>query len=87
MVAVRASLTANAPGGLGDLAAAFGHVAGQIVQDLTELSEAEAAALSLQRREIDLAEVARAAVEAHLRVAGLEVHTRLATDFAISLPW
>ncbi|MFC3897686.1 ATP-binding protein [Lentzea rhizosphaerae] len=59
---------------------------GRIVQDLTELSEAEAAALSLRRREIDLAEVARSAVEAHvahLRAAGLEVHTRLATDVVV----
>lgn len=53
---------------------------GRIVQDLTELAEAEAAAMSLRPRDVDLAEVVRTAVEAHLahlRAAGLEVRTEL----------
>ncbi|SER72097.1 HAMP domain-containing sensor histidine kinase [Lentzea albida] len=53
---------------------------GRIVRDLAELAEAESAALSLQWRETDLAEVARTAVrahDAHLRAAGLEVVTEL----------
>ncbi|RDI34308.1 HAMP domain-containing sensor histidine kinase [Lentzea flaviverrucosa] len=59
---------------------------GRIVQDLAELSEAEAAALSLRLRDADLAEVVGTSVEAnfaHLRAAGLEVRTELATGVVV----
>ncbi|GAA0247380.1 hypothetical protein GCM10010492_53810 [Saccharothrix mutabilis subsp. mutabilis] len=59
---------------------------GRIVQDLSELSAAEAAALSLRLRDVDLAEVAATAVEAHiahLRAASLEVRTELATGVVV----
>ncbi|MCX2951479.1 HAMP domain-containing sensor histidine kinase [Lentzea sp. NEAU-D7] len=59
---------------------------GRIVQDLTELADAEAAALSLRRREVDLAAVARTAVAAHtahLRAAGLRVRLELADGVVV----
>ncbi|MFJ8962629.1 ATP-binding protein [Lentzea sp. NPDC102401] len=59
---------------------------GRIVQDLTELADAEAAALSLRRQEVDLAAVARTAVEAHaahLRTAGLRVRLELGNDVVV----
>jgi two-component system, OmpR family, sensor histidine kinase BaeS len=59
---------------------------GRIVQDLTELADAEAAALSLRRHDVDLAAVARTAVEAHaahLRAAGLRVRLELADDVVV----
>lgn len=54
---------------------------GRVVQDLADLSAAESAALSLHPVDIDLAEVARAALAAqrpHLDSAGLRVDTDLA---------
>ncbi|MGW4064198.1 sensor histidine kinase [Amycolatopsis sp. NPDC004747] len=54
---------------------------GRIVQDLSELAAAESAALSLHRQDTDLAELAADAVRnhtAHLRAAGIDVHTDLA---------
>ncbi|MFS8102511.1 HAMP domain-containing histidine kinase [Lentzea alba] len=59
---------------------------GRIVQDLTELADAEAAALSLRWQETDLAAVARTAVTAHaahLRAAGLRVRLELADDVVV----
>lgn len=59
---------------------------GRIVQDLTELADAEAAALSLRWQNVDLAAVARTAVTAHaahLRAAGLRVRLDLADDVVV----
>ncbi|WP_439657874.1 HAMP domain-containing sensor histidine kinase [Lentzea sp. HUAS TT2] len=59
---------------------------GRIVQDLTELADAESAALSLRRQEVDLAAVARTAATAHaahLRAAGLRVRLELAEGVVV----
>jgi two-component system sensor histidine kinase BaeS len=55
---------------------------GRIVEDLAELSSAEAATLSMQLSPVDLGEVVAAEVEARqaqLRAAGLIIHRELAT--------
>jgi two-component system sensor histidine kinase BaeS len=59
---------------------------GRVVDDLGELSAAESSALSLRKKEVDLAELARsvlAAREPQLRAVGLDVRADLAGPVAV----
>jgi two-component system, OmpR family, sensor histidine kinase BaeS len=59
---------------------------GRVVDDLAELAAAEAAALSLQPADVDLAALTHAVLGAHaaqLRAAGLDVHTELASGVIV----